>query len=119
MRMTLSLLLVAALAACAKPSGSVATGEKGGRAEVVADFTFQVRENLISGRYNPNIFEKDRVLGHVRRACSQFAIVGYREARSADRVNFEVRCTRRALADAQGAWVVERAAGGHEQARRL
>lgn len=107
------------VAACAQPSGTIPSGERGGRAEVVAGFAYVVRQELIRGSYDPKIFEKDRVLGHVRRSCEQFSIAGYRETRSAGRVSFTAGCRRKVNSAAIGRWVVERGVGGNERARKL
>lgn len=119
MQRCLMIVLVALVAACAKPAEPLPTGERGGRSKVVADFSYSVRQNVISGSYNPQIFEKDRVLGHVRRSCREFAIGQYRETRSTRRVSFTVACRTRANADAIGQWVVERGESGSERARKI
>lgn len=119
MRSFFALPLILAAAACAPSTGALPSAERGGQSEVVADFSFAVGRQVISGSYDPRIFEKNRVLGHVRRSCKQFSIADYRETRRAARVSFQVRCRISPIEDARGQWVVLRGEGGNEVARKL
>lgn len=119
MRIRFALSLVLLAAACAPTSGTVPSGERGGRVSVVADFSYVVGRQSISGSFDPRVFNKDGVLGHVRRSCKQYALGDYSERRTRSRVTFQAVCRRGLIDEARGRWIVQRGDGGNEVARKL
>ena len=103
------------LAACAPVSqdGQIQNIKR----DVVSNFGYAVGTE-IRGRYDPEIFKKDNVDGHIRRGCKQDLLERSIHTSNGGIVTFVARCRLGTLPEAKGRWIVRKTADGFERAER-
>lgn len=117
MRITVAVVIGFALLSACAPAPQAGGQIQNIKRDVVANFGYNVGKE-IRGRYDPAIFKRDNVDGHIRRACNRDMLERVIHTPSGGVVTFVARCRLGTLPEAKGRWVVRKTADGFERAQR-